>query len=348
MAKRTRRSLLAVLCLTTLAALTAILGTGAVAASPPAADTIYINGNIYTVNANFDRAQAMAIRGDRFLAVGANEAMDDYICPNTAIIDLKGKTIFPGLWDGHIHFESWGSSLYSLDLSGMSKAQVVAAVAGAVANALPGQWITGNGWNQTLWDPPVFPTAADLDAVSPNNPVRLSRTDGHATWVNSYVLTLSGIDKNTPDVTGGLIIRYPDGTPTGVFTDATPPGLKSAPAKTDAQTRQCDLTGQAALFALGDTSGGFMSASQTAIERLRDMYSKGQMKFRNYCYVSVGSSANYYYPIPRNQRVGLFGDRLTINGVKLVADGALGSAGAWMMQPYSDNAAMGRDPNWCG
>jgi predicted amidohydrolase YtcJ len=319
---------------------------------PPKADEVYFNGNIYTVDKHFSRASAMAIKDGKFLAVGKNREMWRYVGFDTTVINLKGKTVFPGLWDAHLHFGSYGTSLTRLNLNGLQKDQVLAAVKAAADKALPGEWIRGSGWNQTLWTDQSglvggMPTAAMLQAVAPNNPVNLSRTGGHCNWVNQLLLDMSGITKDTPDVTGGTIIRYPDGTPTGVFLDKGSNLLKSPPPATEEQTRRDYLLSQAALFAFGNTSVCDMGSGQTVIDRMKSMYADGSMKIRVTQYVSVTDGPKYY-GTPKSERVGLFGDRYTINGIKIVDDGTLGSAGAWMMLPYSDNALMGRAADWVG
>jgi len=308
----------------------------------PKADTVYLNGNIYTVDKHFNRAQAMAVQGDRFLAVGKNKDVQKYIGRDTTIINLKGKTVFPGLWDAHLHFSGVGSSRQILDLNGLSKEAIVAKVKAAADAAQPDEWIQGGGWNQTLWDPPVMPTAADLDAVSPNNPVRLGRTDGHATWVNSVVLGMSTIPAPGVATPGGEIFRYPDGTPTGVFVDTAQSFAKSAPPSTESQVHQSYLLAQDYLFSLGNTSVCDMGAAVSHIDRMKTMYEAGEMKIRVNEYVTYGSGPTFYDQ-PASERIGLFGNRYTINGIKISIDGALGSYGAYLMEPYSD-----RTDGWRG
>jgi len=311
-----------------------------------------VNGDIYTVDEQFRRVSAMAVGDGRFLAVGSNALAKEFIGRNTAIIDLKGRTVFPGLWDAHLHFSWYGESLLRVDLSGLEKSACLAAVKAAADKAEPGQWIQGNGWNQALWTDQSglvggLPTAAMLDGVSPDNPVVMERTDGHATWCNTRLLTISGMTKDAPDVAEGLIVRYPDGTPTGCFVDAASNVLTSTPPMTEQDARSACQAAQQALFAYGNTCVCDMGSGQAVIERMKDMYAEGQLKIRVQQYVDVQDAATYYAQ-PLSARLRLFDDRYTVNGIKILNDGAMGSAGAWFMEPYSDNALFGRPPGWVG
>jgi predicted amidohydrolase YtcJ/glyoxylase-like metal-dependent hydrolase (beta-lactamase superfamily II) len=357
MPRRIRRMLVAVLCLSVV---TAVLVASASATDkkkcykPPKADAVYLNGNIYTVDKHFSRAQAMAIKDGHFLAVGPNAMMKGFIGSATQVIDLQGKTILPGLWDAHLHFGSTGSSLMRLDLTGMDLPQIVAAVKAAASDPAlePGEWIQGRGWNQELWSDASksqleqgMPTAKMLDAVSPNNPVSLGRVDGHGTWVNTAALTLNNVNASTPDPAKGHMYRYADLTPTGAFTDVS--GLIVVPGMTESQTQQSYLLSQQYLFSLGNTSVGNMSVSASEAERLRSMYAAGQLKIRISDYVNW-NDAPQYYDQPQSQRVGLFGDRYDINGIKITSDGTFGSRGAFMLAPFSDAVANGLPADWVG
>jgi predicted amidohydrolase YtcJ/glyoxylase-like metal-dependent hydrolase (beta-lactamase superfamily II) len=350
MHKTLRQTLFAVLCM---AVLLAVIVPSALAKhkAPLVADTVYINGNIYTVDTHFNRVQAMAIKDGKFIAVGRNVKILKYLGKDTTVINLKGKTVLPGLWDSHLHVTSTAQALVRLDATGLQPADIVAKVAAAAAAAKPGDWIIGRGWNQVLWtDQSVLvggmPTAAMLDAVSPNNPVYLTRVDGHGLWVNSQAMKLNNVDKNTLDVQGGKIYRYPDGTPTGAFADAANSLIKT-PAMSEDQLKAAILLAQQKLFSMGNTSVGAMSVSKAEVERLRGLYADGSLKIRISDYVVVADAPNYY-SIPASQRIGLFDDRYTINGIKLTSDGALGSRGAWLMAPYSDAVAAGLPATWVG
>ncbi len=310
------------------------------------ASEVYLNGNVYTVNSDFARAQAFAVKDGRFVAVGTNAQVRKYVGPHTKVVNLKGATILPGLWDAHLHFNMLGTAQMEINAFNRPKADIIADVQAAVAELDPGVWVRGWGWNQVYWDPQVFPTAAELDAVSPDNPVILSRVDGHAIWVNSKAMELNGITKDTPDVEGGQIVRDADGNPTGVFVDNAA-NLIVVPPYSEKELRKANQLAQGKLFSLGITSACDMGSGVIDIERMKSQYAAGQLKIRVTQYVSY-AEAPFYYWQPKTMRVHLFGDRYTINGIKIVADGAMGSRGAWFMQPYSDAGTPDVPAGWTG
>ena len=144
------------------------------------ADIVFNNGNVYTANDKAPQAQAIAVKGDRILFVGTNEAAQKYVGPNTRVIDLHGNTVLPGFTDSHQHLSGVGQREMTLNLEGTTSLEdLLAKVKARVDQAKPGEWVTGRGWIETHWTPPVFPTRWDLDKVSPANPVILGRADGH-------------------------------------------------------------------------------------------------------------------------------------------------------------------------
>lgn len=191
--KRMFRVLAAVLTLTMLLTI-----FPASAASAETADSVYRNGNIYTVDEDFSTASAIAIKGDRLIYVGDEAGVEAYIGPGTKVVDLGGKTVIPGLIEGHMHINGLGESLLQIDAFWKPKEDILAAVAAEVAKAEPGEWIRGRGWLNSVWEDSAYPTKEELDAVAPNNPVFLTRADGHMCWVNSMAFELAGITKDTP------------------------------------------------------------------------------------------------------------------------------------------------------
>lgn len=327
------------------AILLALLAPAAMAATPKATK-VYLNGNVYTVNAKFAKARAFAVKNGKFLAVGSNAKIRTYIGPRTKVVSLKGATVFPGLWDAHLHYNSIGTGQMEINIFNGAKADIIAAVGARADSVEDGVWVRGWGWNQVYWTPAVFPTAADLDTVSPDNPVALWRVDGHAIWVNSKAMELNGITKDTPDPTGGRIERDAQGNPTGVFIDAAA-GLISVPDYSEKELRQANRLAQQKLFSLGITSACDMGSGLKTIERMKSQYAAGTLKLRVTQYVNY-EEAQFYYWEPKKQRVGLYGDKYTINGIKIVADGAMGSRGAWFMQPYSDAGSGDVPAGWVG
>ncbi len=195
-------------------------------ASP--ANLIFINGNVYTVNTRQPRAQAIAVRGDRIVFVGTNAAAKRFQGKNTRVVDLRGATVVPGLADAHAHFTGVGQREMTLNLEGITTLEeFLAKVKERVDQAKPGEWVTGRGWIETFWKPPVFPTRADLDKVAPNNPVYLTRADGHASVANSAAIKIAGVTKDTKDPFGGQVLKDKQtGEPTGMLID-TAQGLVS-------------------------------------------------------------------------------------------------------------------------
>ena len=167
------------------------------------------------------KAEAVAIKGDRIVFVGSNRDVQKFIGKSTRVIDLKGRTVVPGLTDSHQHLSGVGFREMTLNLEGInSLEEFLAKVKARVDQASSGQWVTGRGWIETFWKPPVFPTRAQLDQVAPNNPVILTRADGHASVVNSAALKLANVDRNTSNPFGGDISKGPDGEPNGMLIDA--------------------------------------------------------------------------------------------------------------------------------
>src|ERR1700741_877189 len=170
------------------------------------ADIVFKNGNVYTGNDKPSKAQAIAVKGDKIVFVGTNEAAQKFVGANTRVVDLKGNTVLPGFTDAHQHLSGVGQREMTLNLEGTtSLADLLAKVKARVDQAKPGEWVTGRGWIETHWSPPVFPTRWDLDEVSPNNPVILGRADGHGAVANSAAFKIAGIDKSTPNPFGGEI-----------------------------------------------------------------------------------------------------------------------------------------------
>src|SRR4026207_1793964 len=186
------------------------------------ADIVFKNGNVYTANDKAPRAQAIAVKEDRIIFVGTNAAAQRFVGPNTRVVDLKGNTVLPGFTDAHQHLSGVGLREMTLNLEGTTSLQdLLAKVKARVDQAKPGEWVTGRGWIETHWQPPVFPTRWDLDKVSPNNPVILGRADGHGAVANSAAFKIAGIDKTTPNPFGGEISKdKKSGEPNGMLLDA--------------------------------------------------------------------------------------------------------------------------------
>ncbi|MCC7385669.1 MAG: amidohydrolase [Deltaproteobacteria bacterium] len=306
------------------------------------ADLILRGGTIHTLDPAHPSARAVAIKRGRVLAVGEDDAIvRAHGGPSTKVIDLQGRTVVPGLIDAHFHLFAVGEQGSIVDLIGtQSVAQVREKVAAAVKTARPGAWIIGRGWDQNDWSGSnaAFPTAADLDGATNDHPVLLERVDGHAVWVNSAALTAAKITKDTKDPTGGKVLRA-NGLPTGVFIDnASSLVYASVPPPTASELKARVLAGQKECLRFGLTEIHEMGVSQAELDVLRELDAAGELKLRIYAMVSGGADGFAALlgagpTIPdRDTRA-----RLTVRGVKLYLDGALGSRGAALLAPYLDD-----------
>lgn len=337
------------------APLLALFLAGCGEGGPPegeAADLILVNGTVLTVDPERPEAEAVAVRDGRILAVGTTAEIRALANRRTEVVDLAGRTLTPGFIEGHGHFTGLGQSRMILDLMPTTTwDQIVALVAAAAAEAEPGTWILGRGWHQERWDPapPVtfdgVPTHHELSAVSPDNPVLLTHASGHASFANARALEVSGITRDTPDPIGGTIIRDDEGNPTGFLRQAAQLIARQAQAQTDAQLtdearqarflRQVELAGEEALRH-GITSFHDQGSSFTEIEGFRTLAEAGNLPVRLHVAVRGHSNEEMDRRLSEIRLVG-FGDHfLTVRAVKRQIDGALGTHGAWLLDPYYD------------
>ena len=303
-----------------------------------AADIVFKNGNIYTANDKAPRAQAIAVKGDRIVFVGSNEAAQKFVGSKTRVIDLKGNTVLPGFTDSHQHLSGVGQREMTLNLEGTtSLADLLAKVKARVDQTKPGEWVTGRGWIETHWEPPVFPTRWDLDKVSPNNPVILGRADGHGAVANSAALKLAGVDKGTPNPFGGEISKdKQSGEPNGMLLDAAQ-GLvrRKVPPTSAADAERAVVLGVKRDIELGWTQIQDAGGSYAEVDIFKKLYAAGTIKLRIYKAVyGPGPAATRL--LNEGATIGAFENRLNVRTIKVVSDGALGSRGAALLGPYSD------------
>src|SRR6266403_1352915 len=302
------------------------------------ADLIFVNGNVYTANEKQPHAQAIAVKADRIVFVGSNSEVDKFKGTQTRIIDLHGATALPGMTDAHHHLEGVGFREMTLNLEGVTNLQdFLAKVKAKVDQAKPGEWVTGRGWIETFWQPPVFPTRWDLDKVSPKNPVILQRADGHGTVVNSAALKIAGITKDTPSPFGGEISRdKQSGEPNGMLLDAAQ-GLvrRHVPPTSRADAERAVVLGVQRDLGLGWTQVQNPGGSYEDIDIYRKLYGEGKIKLRIYKVLSApGKEAQRL--LSEGPIIGAYGNRLTVRALKFYADGSLGSRSAALLEPYSD------------
>jgi len=322
----------------------AVLSLLACAPVEEPADLVLMGGRIVTMDSENPEAEALAARGGELVAVGSEKAIGKFIGPDTEVIDLSGALAVPGLIDAHAHFLSVGRAKMQLDLRSVADFdEIVAIVEEAVAAVEPGQWILGRGWHQEKWthapEPNVsgLPYHNALSAVSPDNPVMLTHASGHAAMVNGLALELAGIDDRTPDPPGGEIVRDARGRAIGVLRE-TAEDLVSA--KLDREwdeatvRRMVELAG-AQCLADGITSFQDAGSSFRQVELLERMAEAGELPIRLWVMLAEDNQA-LAERLPGYKVRHAGGAFLTVGGIKRWIDGALGSHGAWMLEPYSD------------
>lgn len=302
------------------------------------ADLIFKNGNIYTANDARPKAEAVAIKGDRIIFVGSNRETQEFVGKNTRVIDLRGKTMLPGMTDAHHHLIGVGFREITLNLEGLTSLEdFLAKVKQRVNQKKPGEWVTGRGWIETFWKPPVFPTRWDLDKIAPNNPVFLDRADGHGAVANSAALKIAGIDKSTPSPFGGEISKdKQSGEPNGMLLDAAQDLVqRHIPGTTVEEAERAIVLGVKRDVELGWTQVQDPGGSFRDLELFKKLYGEGKIKLRIYKAMSApGAEAQRLFrdgPI-----IGADNYHLTVRTLKLYADGSLGSRSAALLQPYSD------------
>jgi predicted amidohydrolase YtcJ len=326
------------------------------------ADLILINGKIVTMDEANPEAQALAAKGDVIVAIGSNEEIKPFISSATKVIDLESKLAVPGLIDGHGHFMSLGQAKMRLDLTKVKNwDEIVAMVAEAVEKAELGEWILGRGWHQEKWDKVPEPNVGglpyhfELSKVSPNNPVFLTHASGHAGYANAKAMEMAGITKDTPDPEGGEIVRDQAGNPIGAFRE-TAQGLvtsamrdylhgRTAEQKQADQIKTFDLAVQECL-SKGITSFHDASSSFETIDFFKRMVDEGKMGVRLYVMISEGNKS--LEEKLKDYRIINYGEkRLTVRAIKRFIDGALGSHGAWLLEPYNSlptSVGLNTDP----
>ena len=299
------------------------------------ASLIIVNANVHTMDAGTPDAQAVAIIGNRIVAVASNAEIKSLAGPGTRVIDAKGQLVLPGFNDAHVHFMSGGFQLSSVDLRDAGTSQEFAERIRAFASKLPpGRWITGGDWDHERWPDARLPTKELIDRYTPNTPVFVNRLDGHMALANGVALKLAGVTRETKDPQGGVIVRDPKtGEPTGILKDAAEnfvwkvipePSFKEKLAAARAATNHAASLGVTSVQDM--SAGADVAIYQTLLDR-------GELKTRIYA----------VWPLPRWERLAQTGVRahfgsqmLRTGGLKGFADGSLGSTTALFFEPYND------------
>jgi predicted amidohydrolase YtcJ len=309
---------------------------------PAPADLVLTHGKIVTLDEAMPTAEALALGGGKVLAVGTDAEIEPYIGEGTEVLDLEGRLATPGLIEGHGHFLATGLSKMQLNLMGTTSwQQIVDMVAQRVAQVEPGTWIEGRGWHQDKWDSKPVPSVEglpvhdSLSAISPDNPVVLRHASGHSCFANAKAMELAGIDRDTPDPEGGEIVRDADGDPIGVFRETAQSLVaRQTPPTEEERLRMVELATQEALEN-GVTSFQDAGSPVDVVEMFHRLADAGKLRLRLWVMVR-DSNDKMEEALPRLRTVGTDGGYLTVRAIKRVLDGALGSHGAWLLEPYTD------------
>ncbi|MBL7959197.1 amidohydrolase [bacterium] len=303
------------------------------------ADLLLINGRIITVDDQNPAAEAVAIRDGRIIEIGKNETIrSKYVASRQE--DLQGASVFPGFIDAHLHMNSLGRLLLELDLTGTASFEAILKLVETKVKSSPkSEWIFGRGWDQNDWAVKEFPTAEKLNACSGNYYVMLKRVDGHAILVNQRVMDAAGITRNTPDPAGGFIIRDTRGNPTGVLVDnAASLVRKVMPISTREDDSLALELAMKSCLEYGLTSVHDAGVDPQKIDLYKNMSKRGKLTARIYAMLDGSNQALIDEYFQKKRDTTLVDNFLKIASVKLYADGALGSRGAALLEPYSDDA----------
>jgi predicted amidohydrolase YtcJ len=302
------------------------------------ADLIVTNARIYTADSARPTAQALAIRAGRVVRVGSASAVNALKGPNTQLLDVAGKTVIPGMTDAHVHLLGMGQALRNVDLVGTTSYQeVVARVAARAKDTPKGTWIVGRGWDQNDWPDTKFPTHEALSRAVPDNPVFLTRVDGHAGLANAQALAIANVTAATKDPSGGRIEHDAAGAPTGVFVDnamGLVGGRIPRPTRQDLESAVVAAVHETARWGL--TSVHDAGVDPATIEVYEALSKEGKFTLRDYVMID-GNEATIAQYFPKGPQNALYDGHLWIRAVKLYADGALGSRGAALLEPYTDD-----------
>ena len=318
----------------------------------PGIDLILNNGKIWTENAVQPETEAIAISGQRIVCTGSSAEILALKNAGTKVVDLRKRRVVPGFNDAHVHFYYGGASLASVQLrSAKSQQEFRERIATFARSRTKGEWILLGEWDPQAWESPILPTHELIDDVTPDHPVFVNRVDAHTMLANALAMKLAGVDRNTPDVPGGVIGRDVEGNPTGIFIDAAKSLIERVvPALTVEQMASALLEAQEHAFKFGVTSIQDMGfVGPRAIESSGDLFrayqllqKRGELKVRT----------SLHTPLPQWRKLANLGvmatfgnETLQVGGLKGFSDGSLGSSTAWFLAPYTDDPASFGGPS---
>ncbi len=301
----------------------------------PSADLIITNAKVWTVDPSKPTAEAVAMMGDRIAAVGSNAEIDTWRGAQSKVIDAGGKLLLPGFNDAHVHFIDGGLQLDAVDLKDAdSPQQFTERIAGRARRSPAGEWILGGDWDEQRWTPPQLPTRELIDPVTPNNPVLVSRYDGHIALANSVVLKLAGITATTPDPPGGQIVRDQNGNPTGILKDAAVTLVHNVqPPLSHEQLLRAARRALEYAASLGVTSVQHMNPEYAEVAVYSELAERGELTTRIY---AAPRLAGWDDQAKIGLRRAWGSSYLRLGALKTYADGSLGASTAYFYQPYTD------------
>jgi predicted amidohydrolase YtcJ len=325
------------------AVLVAVAVSPAVANAQNQADLILTHGKIWTENPKQPEVEAIAIVGNRIVALGDSAAISALAGPHTTVIDLKGRRVVPGFNDAHVHFYMGGEGLTSVQLHDASSPEEFRQKIAAFARTVPkGEWIINGNWDHERWTPANLPTHQLIDDVTPDNPVFVNRSDGHMCLANALAMKLAGVNQNTKDVPGGVIVRDAQGNPTGIFKDAAKtliehvqphPSMEHILSAIKAAQNYASENGVTSVQDMGVFTAQGVDTMIDVIKGYQILERRGELNVR----------VSTHIPLPdwkRDASAGImadFGDeKLQVGALKSFADGSLGSTTAWFFEPYTD------------
>ena len=319
------------------------------------ADMVLNNGNIYTVNKSSPKVSAVAISGGKIIAIGSDLDLESFIGDNTTVFDLKGLTMVPGFIESHGHIMGLGSALTRLDLNDIRNFEdLIQIISDATKDKQPGEWILGFGWHQNKLNNETevlikgFPTHHRISKVSPNNPVYLSHKSGHAGFANAYAMKIAGISSGEKfnfdsrnnildEINDGEIILDHHGYPTGIFNESAQRLITDhLPEENEISRDEFLALGIKECLKNGITSFHDAGSGKEDIEAYKRFINSGKLKIRLYVMLTGGDPDLLHEWFQQGPAIGLGNDFLTIRSIKLNADGALGSRGAWLLEEYED------------
>jgi predicted amidohydrolase YtcJ len=313
-----------------------VAATHANGESKPAATLIITNAAVYTVDKGHPRAEAVAVIGDRIVAVASRVEIDLWRGPQTKVIDAGGKLLLPGFNDAHVHFIQGGAQLDQVNLVDAATPEEFAKrIAAQVKKTPKGEWILGGRWDETKWANPELPTKDLVDTVTGDIPIFVERYDGHEALANSAAMKLAGVHAKTPDMPGGIIVRDASGNPTGIFKDAAMPLIyKAIPPMTHEQRLRAARAALKYAASLGVTSVQHMNPEFADVAAYSELAEKGELTTRIY---AVPMETEWHDQAKVGLRRGWGSTYLRLGAVKGYADGSLGSRTAYMFEPFSDD-----------